>query len=431
MDIILFINLLLVAILILLTAFFVGAEFAVVKVRLSRLDQLIAEGNKKAVKAKKVAEKLDYYLSACQLGITVTALGLGWLGKPTVERILYPVFDNLEISQALAAVVSFVIAFSIVTFLHVVIGELAPKTLAIQFAEKVSLLLAPPLYWFGKIMFPFIWSLNGSARVFLRLFGVKPSTEEQAHSEEELKIILSQSYQSGEINQSELDYMERIFTFDEREAKDVMIPRTEMITLTPEMTEDEVMKVINHYQHTRYPVTENGDKDKIIGYINVKKLLMGYIGNQKAKLIDYMQSIPSLPEHTRIQQVFMKMKSSRVHLILLLDEYGGTAGMITMEDILEEIVGEIQDEFDMDEVEDIKKVDEQTFHINGKTLISEVEEKLGIEFEEEVDTIGGWVQMHRINEESNAELLSNGNRWTILEMDHLQIKRVAVELSAE
>ncbi|MGP4074766.1 hemolysin family protein [Halobacillus sp. K22] len=430
MDIILVTNLLLVLLLIVLTAFFVGSEFAVVKVRLSRLDQLIDEGNKKAVKAKKVAQELDYYLSACQLGITVTALGLGWLGKPTVERLLYPLFDNLGVSQGLAAFISFVVAFSLVTFLHVVIGELAPKTLAIQFAEKMTLLLAPPLYWFGKLMFPFIWTLNGSARTFLRIFGVEPAAHEQAHSEEELKIIMAQSYQSGEINQTELTYMQKIFTFDERVAQDVMVPRTEMVTLTKDMTHEEIMDIVKTYKHTRYPVSEDGDKDKIIGFVNVKKILLDYGSGDHISLAQYIQPVPFMLESTPVQQVLMNMKKEQVHVTMLLDEYGGSAGMVTMEDILEEIVGEIRDEFDSNETRDINKVEDRIYHLNGKTLLSDIETALGVLFpeKEQIDTIGGWLQMHLVDILPQGKLEKEGYHWTILETDHYQIKKVAVHL---
>ena len=229
------INLILIVILILLTAFFVGAEFAILKVRMSRIDQLISEGNKKATLAKKVTNELDYYLSACQLGITVTALGLGALGEPTVERMLHPLFEYFDIPTAMATALSYAIALAIVTFLHVVIGELAPKTLAIQYAEKMTLLLAPLLYWFGKVMSPFIWLLNGAARVFLRIFGVEPAGHDEAHSEEELKLIVAESFQSGEINQTELTYLKNIFAFDDRIVKNIMIPKSEIVTVDQDL----------------------------------------------------------------------------------------------------------------------------------------------------------------------------------------------------
>lgn len=197
------VNLIFVAILIALTAFFVASEFAIVKIRSTRIDQLVAEGNKNAIAAKRIISNLDGYLSACQLGITVTALGLGWLGEPTVEHLLLPLFEKLNLGDSVASIFSLVTAFLLITFLHVVVGELAPKTFAIQKAESITLFCARPLMSFYKVMYPFIWALNGSARAFTGLFGLKPELEhEAAHSEEELRIILSQSYESGEINQS-------------------------------------------------------------------------------------------------------------------------------------------------------------------------------------------------------------------------------------
>ncbi|KIL50867.1 hemolysin family protein [Jeotgalibacillus campisalis] len=430
MDSLLLLNLVLVAVLIAATAFFVGSEFAVVKVRMSRIDQLISEGNKRAVTAKKLITDLDYYLSACQLGITVTALGLGWLGEPTVEKILHPVFENFNIPNTAAAIISFALAFSIVTFLHVVIGELAPKTLAIQFAEKMTLLLASPLYWFGKIMYPFIWTLNGSARILLRSFGVQPAGHEQAHSEEELKIIMAQSFQSGEINETELSYMENIFTFDERVAKDIMVPRTQMTTLTLNMNHKELLSVLNNHHFTRYPVTENGDKDHILGFINVKEMLTHYAAGREQSIEDSLHELVLINEITPLQDALLKMQTERVHVALVIDEYGGTAGLLTMEDILEEIVGEIQDEFDTDEIPEIQKVDSSTYYINGRVLLQDLEEQFGLTFtdSEDVDTIGGWFQ-HQHNEPVEKDSIEGKKaRWTVTNMENHQILQLKLEL---
>ncbi len=225
-------NLFLIALLIVFTAFFVSTEFAIVKVRTSRIDQLISEGKNGAQAAKQVVTHLDEYLSACQLGITVTALGLGWLGEPTVEKMLHPIFSHLKFNESVTHILSFGIAFAIVTFIHVVIGELAPKTVAIQKAEQITLMFAKPIIWFYKIMYPFIWVLNGSARLLVGVFGLKPASEQElALSEEELRILLSESYKSGEINKNELKYVNNIFEFDERIAKEIMVPRTEMVTI--------------------------------------------------------------------------------------------------------------------------------------------------------------------------------------------------------
>ena len=344
MDIITIINLLILAVLIVLTAFFVASEFAVVKIRMSRIDQLIAEGNKKAHLAKKVASDLDYYLSACQLGITVTALGLGAIGKPAVERLMYPVFDLLNVSAATASIASYAIAFTLVTFLHVVIGEMAPKTLAIQFSEKLTLMLAPSLYWFGKIMNPFIWALNGTSRVLLRSVGVKPAGHEDIYSESELKIIMTQSFQGGEINQTKLDYMENVFSFDERVTRDIMVPRTALVTLDLNMTEEQIIATLDENYYTRYPVTESGDKDVILGVVNVKKMLPHIVAGREHQLQQFVRTLPSVQEATPIQDAMIRMQKERVHMALVIDEYGGTSGVITMEDVLEELVGEIRDE---------------------------------------------------------------------------------------
>ncbi|PPA68668.1 hemolysin family protein [Jeotgalibacillus proteolyticus] len=433
MDSILLLNLALVAILIALTAFFVGSEFAVVKVRLSRIDQLIDEGNKKAIVAKKLITDLDYYLSACQLGITVTALGLGWLGEPTVEKILHPFFENFDIPSSAAAIISFALAFSIVTFLHVVIGELAPKSLAIQFAEKMTLLLAGPLYWFGKIMYPFIWTLNGSARILLRTLGVRPVGHEQAHSEEELKIIMVQSFESGEINQTELSYMENIFAFDERVAKDIMVPRTQMVTLMKTMTQTEVLEIINSHPYTRYPVTEAGDKDHIIGFANVKEMLINYAVGRNRTLEDSMHELVLIHETTTLQNALLKMQTERVHVALVIDEYGGTAGLLTMEDILEEIVGEIRDEFDTDETPDIETVSKRRYLLKGRVLLEDLTEQFGLTFanSENVDTIGGWFQLQNTEAMPNDSIETDGHLFTLLEMDNHQIIQIQLDLPAK
>lgn len=433
MDVAIVINLLLVLLLIVLTAFFVGSEFAVVKVRMSRIDQLIAEGNKTALAAKKLVSNLDYYLSACQLGITVTALGLGALGEPTIEKLLHPLFHDWGVSDAWATPISYALALSLMTFLHVVFGELAPKTLAIQYAERMTLLLARPLVLFGKILFPLIWLLNGSARVFLRIFGVQPAGHEQAHSEEELKIIMTQSFQSGEINQTELSYMQNIFAFDQRVAKDVMVPRLQVVAIDEKMSNDEILSIIDDNRYTRYPVTQDGDKDKIIGFLNAKELVTNLVLNRPTPLKDLIHDIEAIHETAPLQDVLLKMQKQGVHISLIIDEYGGTAGIITMEDILEEIVGEIRDEFDTDEKPDIMKVSDKEYVFSGRVLLSDIEEQFGIKFDNDynVDTIGGWLQVQLISfDEEPVPIYHGKHRWTIVEMDNHQILQASLELNA-
>ncbi|MGQ0437951.1 hemolysin family protein, partial [Bacillus sp. B-TM1] len=232
-----------VIVLIALTAFFVAAEFAIVKVRSSRIDYLIAEGSNRATSVKTVITNLDEYLSACQLGITVTALGIGWFGKPALKQMFDTLFLNLNISTQLADIFAVILVFLFITFLHVVIGELAPKTFAIQKAEQVSLFVAKPLIFFYRIAFPFIWVLNGSARIITKLLGLKPPKgHDEVHSEEELRLLVSESYKNGEINQSEYKYVNKIFEFDDRIAKEIMVPRTEMHIISKEMPAEEALQ---------------------------------------------------------------------------------------------------------------------------------------------------------------------------------------------
>ncbi|MDZ5474478.1 hemolysin family protein [Bacillus sp. 31A1R] len=426
------INLFLIVLLIALTGFFVATEFAIVKVRVSRIDQLIAEGKKGAISAKKVVTQLDEYLSACQLGITVTALGLGWLGKPTVEKLLLPLLENFNINESVTSILSFGIAFSLVTFLHVVVGELAPKTVAIQKAEAVTLLFAVPIIWFYRLMYPFIWVLNGSARVLLKIFGLKPASEhEMAHSEEELRILLSESYKSGEINKNELKYMNNIFEFDERIAKEIMVPRTEIITISVDETLDDIMNIIKTENYTRYPLVD-GDKDNILGFINVKEFLTDNLFNktkeQNIILSPYVNPVIRVIETIPIHDLLVKMQKERTHIAILMDEYGGTSGLVTVEDIIEEIVGEIRDEFDEDEIPEIRKIKDNHYLLDAKLLVDDVNNLLGTYLsDEEVDTIGGWLLTQNFEAKTGTEVESEGYLFKVHEMEGHQIHYIEVK----
>lgn len=419
-----------VAILIAFTGFFVAAEFAIVKIRSSRIDQLVAEGKRGALAAKKVTTNLDEYLSACQLGITVTAMGLGWLGEPTIEKLLHPLFEKWNLNLSISSVLTFGLAFMIMTYLHVVVGELAPKTMAIQKAERVTLLLAGPLMMFYKVMYPFIWVLNGSARVITGLFGLKPASEhEVAHTEEELRLILSDSYESGEINQAEYKYVNNIFEFDNRIAKEIMVPRTEIVGFYLEDSVEEHMKVIQNERYTRYPIFGE-DKDDIIGMVNVKDFFIRYMTEDQKDLSSirsYMRPIIEVMETTPIHDLLLQMQKKRIPMAVLYDEYGGTAGIVTLEDILEEIVGEIRDEYDEDEAPPIQHVNEQHIIVDGKVLISEVKDLFGLHIEEDdVDTIGGWIMMQNHEIEEGQHVEAEGYEFKVLEKDAYQIKRVEI-----
>ncbi|MBB6443449.1 CBS domain containing-hemolysin-like protein [Bacillus benzoevorans] len=424
-----------IAILIALTAFFVTSEFAIVKVRSSRIDQLIEEGNKSALSVKKVISNLDEYLSACQLGITMTALGIGALGEPTFEHILHPILAFFNLPESLTSILSIVIAFSIMTFLHVVVGELAPKTVAIQKAEWITLITARPLIMFYKLMFPVIWLLNGSARLITGLFGLKPISEhELAHSEEELRIILSESYKNGEINQSEFKYVNKIFEFDNRIAKEIMVPRTEIVSLAKDETLETFMAIIKEEKFTRYPIID-GDKDHIIGMVNMKELLTDILDYQDltAKTLEtYIRPIIKVIDTIPIHSLLVKMQKERIHMAILMDEYGGTSGLVTVEDIIEEIVGEIRDEFDTDEVPMIRKIEDDHFIIDSKVLVSEVNDLLGLEInDEDVDTIGGWILTENYEAKQGDVIQFELYSFKIVDMEEHHIKYIEVTKQQE
>ncbi|WP_203332020.1 hemolysin family protein [Planococcus beigongshangi] len=433
MDPILLANLALFILLILFTAIFVGAEFAVVKVRMSRIEQLIEEGSKRAGISKKILDNLDYYLSACQLGITMAALGLGWLGRPLVEQFILPLFKDFGLPPSSAMVISFLLAFSLATFFHVVIGEMMPKSLALHSAERMALTLAPVLYVFGKITSPFIYLMTAASSLLLRIFGLQPAKADQGHSEEELKIIMAQSFQSGEINQTELSYMQNIFAFDERSAKDVMVPRTQMIAFSDTLTPEELLEEIREHRFTRYPIARDGDKDDLIGFINAKEILTHYAVNGSFRLQELIHKLPYFHETTPLQTALVKMQKDRTHIALVIDEYGGTSGLITMEDILEEIVGEIRDEFDEDEEADIIKENEYRYLLNGRVLLKDLEERFGYEFDdsEDIDTIAGWIQHQLIEAETGSAVEKNGCRWSILEMEYHHILKISLDIVAD
>lgn len=420
-------NLGLVVLLIAATAFFVAVEFAIVRVRSSRVDQLIAEGRKNALAVKQVTSNLDGYLSACQLGITITALGLGWLGEPTIEGLLGPIFHQLQVPTAITGLLSFIIAFVIITYLHVVVGELAPKTIAIRKAEEVAMLTAKPLILFTKVMKPFIWTLNGSANQLVKLVGIKPASEhEEAHSEEELQIIINESFESGKINQSEFGYVNRIFAFDNMLAKEIMVPRTDMICLYTDKTREENLSIITEQQYTRFPVV-SGNKDNIIGVINTKQFFLAYEGNPNLEISSILRPVMTVSEVMPVNELLKKMQLEGSHMAILIDEYGGTSGLVTIEDILEEIVGEIRDEFDTEEEQPIQQLGDHHLIVDGKVAINQINDTLLTNLDSaEVDTIGGWLYGMHPEMEEGETLEHDGVMFTLLDKEPHRFRRLEI-----
>ncbi|WP_041749543.1 hemolysin family protein [Brevibacillus brevis] len=419
-------NLILVMILVLLNGFFVATEFAIVKVRESRIAQLAAEGNKRAVDVERVLHNLDAYLSACQLGITLASLGLGWLGEPAIAHLLHPVFGYFHLNETVVTSISFIIAFSLITFLHIVLGELAPKTLAIQYSEKVVLAVAKPIQLFYKIMYPFIQMLNWSASHFLGLFHISLEPHQEAHTEEEIRILVNESHKSGLIDQTELMLVDNIFDFSETMAREIMVPRTDMVVLNLRDPFDENVKHVQNGRFTRYPVVD-GDKDHVVGSLHIKDMLTGLLEGESHDLQTFMRPILTVPETISISRLLTMLQKQRGQMAIIIDEYGGTAGLVTLEDIMEEIVGDIQDEFD-DERPEVERSDGM-LSLDGRMLLEEAGDYLDIELESsDVDTLAGWIYMQIDHPPRVGDRVREGKyEFIVGEVDHYRITRVYVK----
>ncbi|WP_409345257.1 hemolysin family protein [Paenibacillus sp. MBLB4367] len=420
-------NVLLVVVLVFCNGFFVAAEFALVKVRQTRLQEMQNDGNARAKYALKVTRQLDAYLSATQLGITLASLGLGWVGEPAISKLIVePVFASFGWEHAaFSEPVSFLIAFSIITFMHIVLGELAPKSLAIQKPDSTSLWLSQPLLYFYKVFKPAIWVLNGTANRLLRLIGIQPASEhEAAHTEEEIRILMNQSARSGIIDKDEMALFDNIFEFSDRLAREIMLPRTDMECLYANLSFADNMKLVYATKHTRYPVAER-DKDQIIGFVHITDLLTADPDDEH-ELAHFLRPILTVPESMEISRVLKLMQRKRSQLVIVIDEYGGTAGLLTAEDILEEIVGEIQDEFDNERP--MVEVKGSTTSVDGRVLIEELNDMLDMSIEDdEVDSIGGWLFKKLEGAPVKGKKIDSGGFvFEVAEAERLRIVRIHI-----
>jgi CBS domain containing-hemolysin-like protein len=380
-------------VLVLLNGFFVLAEFALVKVRKTRLSELADTGSHQANIALEVTSKLDAYLSATQLGITLASLGLGWLGEPAIATLLNPLFEKyLGWDSVVTHSVSAAIAFILITFLHIVLGELIPKSLAIQNAETAALATAGPNKLFYKVFYPVIKALNGLATFVLRILKIEPANESDlAHSEEELRMLVDASQRNGVLDKMEGKLLDNVFEFSDRVVSEVMVPRQDMVCIFTEDSLGEALAVVKKYGHTRYPLCEE-NKDNVIGLVHMRDLLNLTDNPEINSIKQVKRDILVVPEGMPISHLVQKMRLQRTHLAVVVDEFGGTAGMVTIEDLLEELVGEIYDEFEEVESSEIVKIQDGEYQINGRVLLDDVSELLGITLEDEsVSTIGGYV----------------------------------------
>ncbi len=413
--------------LVLLNGFFVAAEFAFVKVRPTRIAQLVEEGHRKARGAQECIEHIDAYLSVSQLGITLSSLGLGWLGEPAVASLLTPLLTAWGVgSPALVTSISFVVAFSLITFLHVVFGELAPKSLAIQTAENMALSLAGPMRFFYRIFFPAVAVLNGTANWFIKLLGFDVVNDtEMTHSEEELRMIIAESYRGGKINKTEQELLQNVFSFEERVAEEIMVPRPEVVFLNTHQDLDINLDLARESGHTRFPLID-GSPDRVIGQVNVKDLF--YRQERLENLAEIRREVLYVPEGLPLDRLLTLFQKSRQHLAVVLDEYGGTAGIVSLEDVLEELVGEIQDEYDHEEPLILPEED-GTLLVSGRLFIDDAEELLGLKVDEDepYNTLAGYMLGLLGKRPRQGDVVSQGPvKLEIVKMDGMRIDQVRV-----
>ena len=392
-------TLFLIAFLLFSNGLFVASEFAMVKVRKTRVEQLVNEGNFNAKLALEALKDLDKFIAAVQLGVTISSIGLGWVGEGTLARIIEPIFVFLPgISKTVAThTLSASIAFALITFFHVVIGELIPKSIALEYTEKTALLVARPMHILTIIFNPFIWLLNGFGNLVLKMLNIPHSHKGSlVHSTEELDMLVNASFDGGELNETEKDMLHNVFKFSDLTAKQVMVPRTDMICIPIDMPLEELNKLAAESQYTRYPVYEE-DIDHITGFVHVKDLFSLSIKDEICPVAKIQRNILLVPETMTMDKLVLEFKKSKGQIAIVVDEFGGTSGLLTLEDVIEEIFGDVQDEFDVEEEEEneIQEIEANKYIANAILRLDEFAEYFNLNEneidDEDIDTIGGLV----------------------------------------
>ena len=418
--------------LVLLNGFFVAAEFAIVKVRGSQIEIQIKSGGRMAKIARGITQNLDGYLAATQLGITIASLGLGWFGQDVATKLMLKMFSlfGLTITSPLIVDISHVAAFSFITILHIVFGELAPKSFAIQRPVGVTMGVSIPLNIFYAVFKPVIWVLNRFANLVLRMIGVQPALgNESHHSSEELQYLLEQGKESGAIDSNEHELIKNVFDFNERVVKNIMVPRTKISAVELTTSKEELLKEIIAEGYSRIPVYDD-TIDKIVGIVHAKDILPLLVNNVDFALKDIIRKPYFIPETKKINNLMAELQQKRIQIAIVLDEFGGTAGMVTLEDIVEELVGEIQDEYD-EEKPIVEKINQREFVINALAPIYDVNEFLPHDLPEDgdFDTVSGWLgdifgKIPEVGEQKEA----NGYNITVLKKSEQNIESVKLEL---
>lgn len=427
-------ELLITLVLILLNGFFVAAEFALVKVRASQLDLKAQHGSKNARLAKTLLEKLDSYLSACQLGITLASLALGAIGEEVISKIVTNAFIDSGLAADPLAVhgIALPIALTLLTFFHVTLGEQIPKMIGIKYCLNVALMIAWPMRIFYFLFGPFIWFLNKSSNAALRLIGIRELGDSAYHSEEELRLILTESEEGGAIKPSENELIQNVFDFDDRIVKQIMVPQNRVVALDVELGRNEISKRIIEEGFSRLPVYL-GDIDNVIGIVHSKDLLKALIDNKFRSLQDIMRPVHFVPESMKINELLRDFQKHHIQMAIVTNEFGATAGLITMEDIIEELVGEIQDEHD-EEKPIVEKKSDTEFIVNAQATITDVNHVLPVALPEnpQYETVSGYINFifGRIPA-VNDKRLKDGYQITIVKRNRQSVDTVKLEVLEE
>ena len=422
--------LLLAVVFILANGFFVAAEFAMVKVRPTQLAELAAEGSVRAKMARKLTKHLDAYLSATQLGITLASLALGWVGEPAIASLIVPLFVKTgAFAPALAHSIAATIAFAIISALHIVVGELAPKSVAIQKAVGTSLWVAHPLRAFYVVMFPAIWLLNGVSNAILRVFGLRSASEGDAvHSPEELRMILASSEKAGVLSEENREIIEGVFQFSKRTARQIMVPRTDVAVLSTAKSIEENLEIIRTTRHTRYPLCET-TLDQTVGLIHVKDLLLAQLRGPGRGLAELKREMLFIPENSTVDALLSQMIEHKTHMAVVLDEYGGASGIVSLENITEELFGQIQDEFDRERPE-IEPLGNGRYRVRGDYLIEDLADRLKIDVgEPDEETVGGYVAARLGREPLPGDRCELGDLViSVLDAERFRVRWVLVQV---
>jgi CBS domain containing-hemolysin-like protein len=418
--------------LVLLNGFFVAAEFAMVRVRGSQIEIKAKAGSSTAKIAKGIMANLDGYLAATQLGITIASLGLGWAGQEVVTKLMLNLFSLFGVTITSPFIInsSHVVAFVLITVLHIVFGELAPKSLAIQRSVRTVMTIAVPLRFFFVVFRPFIWFLNGFANLMLKVFGIHTVPGAEAtHSSEELQYLLEQGKETGAIDSNEHELIQNVFDFNERVVKNIMVPRTKIFGVEIDTEQDELIDLLISEGYSRIPVYEE-TIDKIVGIVHAKDILPLLARKATFLLKDIIRKPYFVPETKKINYLMAELQQKRIQIAIVLDEFGGTAGMVTLEDIVEELVGEIQDEYD-EEKPIVEKVNETEFIVNALAPIYDVNSHLPHDLPEDgdYDTVSGWLgdifgKIPDVGEQKE----SSGYNITVLKKSDQNIESVKLEL---